>query len=665
MYDLPKEILETLELKLDHINPNGTETLDSGTEESIPQPPPANGGELPKSISCALCHQTFPTVQDQRNHVRSDLHSYNLKQRVRGAKPVSEHEFEAMVAGESLFFPLCCKDITKICADLDESLSGSDTESSEDEENGTQTKKEGNMLSTLLKRQANIDDDSGFETRKRKRGSGKAPIYWFGSSALPTNTSLGIYRSLFTPKEQEEENAVAVVRSKQLSPPSPPKRSDDEGGVPLPSTNIGPHIFMCMIGGGHFAGMLVSLTPKVTKTKGVEERQASVLAHKTFHRYTTRRKQGGAQSSNDMAKGNAHSAGASIRRYNEEALTKEVRELLTEWKDLIATSDLIFIRATSNTNRRTLFGPYDGQILRGDDPRIRGFPFSTRRPTQAELMRCFVELTRVKIHQVDEVAEAEARAKAAAEEDAKALAANLKKEASLRAKPQKDPAAEVALLHTSQLEAMIRRAKGPALVSYISTNSLSPDFVLHPPDSQQHHHAPTPLHLAASLNLPALISTLLAKSGADPRILNGEGKTAFEVAGDRATRDAFRLARSELGESRWDWAAARVPDGLSRADVDARAERERRDEAAKDASRRAADLERLKEEEKKRVAEREGAVNERRERKMGKGTMLGEKQITAEERREQEARGMTPEMRMRLERERRARAAERRMQQQQ
>ncbi|KAL8741257.1 MAG: hypothetical protein Q9190_006113, partial [Brigantiaea leucoxantha] len=140
--------------------------------------------------------------------------------------------------------------------------------------------------------------------------------------------------------------------------------------------------------------MIVSLAPKLVKRPtGVEERQAIVLAHKTFHRYTTRRKQGGAQSSNDSAKGAAHSAGASIRRYNEAALETDIRSLLSEWKDLINTSQLIFVRATGSANRRILFGPYEGQVLRHSDARNRGFPFSTRRATQAELMRAFVELT--------------------------------------------------------------------------------------------------------------------------------------------------------------------------------------------------------------------------------------------------------------------------------
>lgn len=49
-----------------------------------------------------------------------------------------------------------------------------------------------------------------------------------------------------------------------------------------------------------------------------------VLVHKTFHSYTVRARQGGTQSSRDGRSGGSHpkSAGASLRRYNEAALTQ-------------------------------------------------------------------------------------------------------------------------------------------------------------------------------------------------------------------------------------------------------------------------------------------------------------------------------------------------------
>lgn len=63
-----------------------------------------------------------------------------------------------------------------------------------------------------------------------------------------------------------------------------------------------------MLGGGHFAGAIF-------------EGNTAVL-HKTFHCYTVRAGQGGTQSSKDSKSGSSQpkSAGASLRRYNEQAL---------------------------------------------------------------------------------------------------------------------------------------------------------------------------------------------------------------------------------------------------------------------------------------------------------------------------------------------------------
>lgn len=565
--------------------------------------------------------------------MKSDWHSYNLKQKVRGAKPVSENEFE------------------KLLEELDESISGSGSESSNSEAEGRGD--QDNTLTALLKKQARLTSDNVEEimpSKRRPRGSGRPPLLWFSTNLLSSNTSLGIYRVLLTAAEQEDADIVEVIRRKQLRPvPAKPQIIDTGNGVPLPSTMTSPSIFMCMVGGGHFAGMIVSLAPKLGKTSGTEQRQAIIIAHKTFHRYTTRRKQGGAQSANDSAKGAAHSAGASIRRYNEAALEQEIRALLSEWRELIGNAQLIFVRATGSSNRRILFGPYEGQVLRQNDPRNRSFPFSTRRATQAELMRAFVELTRVKVSEVDEAALAAVAAAAEAE------AASHAKTPSIPAKvtpPKPSKEEETAALHTSQLQALIRRSKAPAVLSYLSSNSLSANYLFHPPTSHANHHAPTPLHLASSVNSPIVVLALLTKAGADPTAPNGERKVAFEVAGDRATRDAFREARFELGEEKWDWSATHVPPALSKAEVEKRNQREKVEAEKVEAQRRKGEEERLR---------KEGPKVEDASAGRKGGKVLGAVEKTAEERRAEDARGMTPEIRMRLERERRARAAEERM----
>jgi hypothetical protein len=495
-------------------------------------------------------------------------------------------------------------------------------------------------------------------------------MIWFDSPKLPKNTTLGVYRAVLPADEEDGESTlVKTIQNKQLAAKPPPKpqpksNQEEEGGVALPASMVqqdasaaGPHYFLCMIGGGHFAAMLVSLTPKLTKRAGVEDRSATVIAHKTFHRYTTRRKQGGSQSANDNSKGNAHSAGSSIRRYNEGALEQEVRDLLTEWKPWIDSAELVFVRASGTTNRRTIFGPYDGQVLSIKDTRLRGFPFNTRRATQAELMRAFVELTRVKVRTIDEAAlarEAEEAAAAAAKAQAKAQAQADKP--STPKPPKLTKAEEEAALHTTQIQALIRRSKAPGLVSYITSNNLSPDFRFFP--AEQNHHAPTPLHLAAASNSPACVTALLVKAGSDPTITNADSKPPFDIAGDRATRDAFRLARSTLGEDKWSWTAANIPSALSQAEVDARSAREKEEKASEEAAEK---TRREQETEKLRKADAEKS-EQGKEKKFGVGRTLVQKPaLTAEERRMEDARGMTDEMRMKLERERRARAAEERI----
>ncbi|KAL7938348.1 hypothetical protein V8C35DRAFT_330298 [Trichoderma chlorosporum] len=620
VYDLPPESLVGLTLKLD---------ADAIAETTTTTPPTQASGPshftFVGSQSCSLCQVAFPTVVGYRSHVKSDFHTYNLKQKLRGQSPVFEAEFEELIET------------------LDESLSGSDSDDSEDDED---SEYEESPLVALLKKQARQmekrngardDDETDDDETGGRPGKGKPPLIWFSSPLLPENTYFGIYRAIFTDKEQGQPDLVDVIRAKQLEPIAMPKPAKD-GTLP-PIAYKGPHFFLCMIGGGHFAAMVVSLAPRSAKSGSTTmDREATVLAHKTFHRYTTRRKQGGSQSANDNAKGKAHSVGSSLRRYNEAALVEDVRALLQDWKGLLDTSELLFIRATGTTNKKTLFG-YEGQVLQANDARIRGFPFNTRRATQNELMRSFIELTRLKVREIIPFKAGPPKAN---------LTQNKATTPKLVSLLPSEEDAE-AILHTTLLQAFVRRSKLPSLLSYLTENELGSDFEFFP--FGQHRHTPRLLHYAAAQNSAPLVLGLLTRGGANPLFKNEDGKTAFELAGDRPTRDAFRVARSELGEAEWDWDAGKVPPAMTKDEADRRNEREKQEADKKEADRRKAEEERLR---------AEGPKTPDQKAKKGKKVafMMAK---TPQELREEEARGLTPEMRVRLERERRARAAEERM----
>jgi hypothetical protein len=577
-------------------------------------------------IGCTLCKATFYNVEEQREHVRSDFHRYNLKLQIKGISPVSEATF------------------IKQIGDLDESISGSESEESEEEELDAKTNGDSTLMA-LLKRQAKISQQVEYGESVVKRqptSAGNAPLLWLQSPKVGDDITVGIYKALLSEpeKEQAKTGLVELLRSKQVKPVHGKQSGPASALKALPTSD--PHFLLLMIGGGHFAASIVSLVPELRKGPGgVEERHPIVKAHKTFHRYTTRRKQGGSQSANDNAKGAAHSAGSSIRRYNEAALETDVRNLLSEWRAMIETAELLFVRATGATSRRTLFGPYDGQVLQVKDQRLRGFPFNTRRPTQAELLRSFSELTRLKISTLTEAA-------AEAPKEPKPAKAPKPKPTPIKLSREE----EASLLHTSQLQALIRRTKAPALLLYLTKNNLSPNFRFHHPSD--HHHTPTPLHLSASTNSPALVLALLTKAHADPTAVNADGKTPYQIAGDARTRDAFRIARHILGESDINWAAAHIPSALTPAEAESRASAEKAADEAAENERRKGDMERIH-------AEEDARQVGKMERRAGAGRSLGVVEKSGSEKREEEGRGLTIEMKARLERERRARAAEERM----
>ena len=570
--------------------------------------------------SCTLCSVKFLHVGEQRDHAKSDWHRYNLSRKLKGQDAIDESGFEDLIKDR-----------------IDDSISGSDTSHSDSEEHEVN-----DMLSTNFRKQATVR--KGWETpdtleRGRKSGTAHSPLIWFSSPLLPSRMSLGAYRALFTKQEQEGNNAIEALQRKQVSA---------VWGQSHNRSPSAPDMFLCMVGGGHFAAMIVSLIPNLTKrVNGVEERQATIIAHKTFHRYITRRKQGGSQSANDSAKGAAHSAGAGIRRHNEAALSSEIRTLLADWSTMISQCQLLFFRATGKTNQRMLFGPYEDQVLHSNDSRIRSFPFTTRRATAAELKRAFIELTRMKSSQVTEPSSPSPPTT----KDRHTINPQIQHAASSEdpSTKQVSKEEETAILHTSQLQALIRRSKASAVIAYLTNNSLSPNFIFHPPNSHSNYHAPTPLHLASSLNASVVILSLLTKVGADPTVTNHKGRVPFDITGDRSARDAFRVARFELGETRWSWTSAHCPPPISKMEASSRAERDR------------------KEVEMVEVAQRKLATDllERKANGLGTGSILnlekspGEK--SALERREQEGRGLTPEIKARLEREKRARAAEERL----
>ncbi|XP_067994934.1 tRNA endonuclease ANKZF1 isoform X9 [Melanerpes formicivorus] len=155
----------------------------------------------------------------------------------------------------------------------------------------------------------------------------------------------------------------------------------------LQSLNTSTCWVVLMMGGGHFAGAVF---------RGPEMQE-----HKTFHRYTVRARQGTAQGLRDaQSPGSApRSAGASLRRYNEAALLKDIQDLLAAWAQHLKEAQRIFLRAPRH-NRALLFGGRNPPLTQSD-PRVCHIPLSTRRATLREVLRVHTVLASLQVYGKD------------------------------------------------------------------------------------------------------------------------------------------------------------------------------------------------------------------------------------------------------------------------
>ncbi|KAJ8489201.1 hypothetical protein ONZ51_g3086 [Trametes cubensis] len=656
VFSLPKGLLDTL-VPRNVLN-------QTAAPETIPPPrsesPPPTAQPAVGSRACNIClGATFVDVEDQRAHFRSDWHRYNVKVRLNGGEPVSEARFSQLVDG------------------LEDSISGS--ASSSEEDSG-----ESDAVSALVSKTRKLarpssPDDNTIATLPQ------TPLVWFHS---PPSTQIGIYKAIFS-KATASSDYLAELKEMQ------------SGG------EQGRTWAMFMTAGGHFAGAIVRVKRPdgeddddggLTK-KGKPRRPKSeieVLKHKTFHRYTTRRKQGGSQSINDNSKNKAISAGAMLRRYGEQALRDDIRNLLQDWAEDIHDCERIWIRA-SVSNRR-IFLDYEGAIIEKGDERLRTFPFPTRRPTQAELSRCLQELTRVKVSHLTE--------EALRAQDEALLASLPKPKPQPTTQPESQPKAKEKPIQPqlsreeeqlrdkwTRLLDMIKRGRLDTLKSFWEREGAALGGVNTSVPEWTEERGGTLLQVATHVGQEDIIRWLLEDLRADPTIdvpaprtgvpadaedswqesdtdaprlprPKGGRRTAYDLARTKEVRNIFRRCAAAHPDW-WDWLGteqgARVPSALS-------AEMEEGREEKKKARRKGLKGKVREREAREREKEREASatpppvVEARTVAKPAKEEpVTGPRRLGGSSAGMESVTGLTPEMRARIERERRARAAEARL----
>ena len=270
-----------------------------------------------------------------------------------------------------------------------------------------------------------------------------------------------------------------------------------------------PRWAVCALRSGHFAG-------------AVFNGQEAVI-HKAIHRYTVRAKAGGSQSACDGGK-KVKSVGSSLRRYGEQRLAEEIKELMTDkWAPHLAECELILI-SVSKRMRPTLVGTEKEPFL-PDPRRVRRLPFMIGKPTFEAVQAAYLRAASV-VFCEESVADA------------------------VTARFRPAPASE----------APLPKVDGPTPVEPGASKAAPVDEVV-VKYSEEEDSLFSTLHAAAKANDVDTIFQQMDQ-GADPTARDSKGRVPYYLCTSWQAREAFRKWRGS-NEDAWDWASAQVPEGIT------------------------------------------------------------------------------------------------------
>ncbi|KAL1217125.1 hypothetical protein V5N11_021462 [Cardamine amara subsp. amara] len=471
--------------------------------------------------TCNTCKIEFVSLQDQRSHFKSDIHRLNIKLSVAGKAILKEDDVDELTS-ESV-------------QDYDvSSISGSEDE-------------------------ADTRPSFHFDAQK---GIDKKKLF----IRLQTGDKVSIWKSLI----MDESERVSFGNDRGVSLDDCGSLAENEVTQRLRNLireNMEDRQMRIVLlaSGGHFAACVFH--------------GKSVVAHKTFHRYVVRAKAGKKQSTKDGSSGRSiHSAGASLRRYNELALKKDIQELLASWKPYFDGAACVFVHAPSSSRQLLYNGgkPY----FSCQNCAVRNVPFTIRRPTFKESQRIYNQLTQI---------------------------AYVPEEIFIN-QPEDTKANTVVQTHNEDSGETSRKEEPDETSSTSRVLEEEPNLIEEEDLGDGVTGTSTPLHEAAkSGNCERVLEFL--EEGMDPCAKDERGRTPYMLANEKEVRNTFRRFMASNLE-KWNWHDAKVPSPLTKEMEESQAAKQAEKDAKQKA--RAKELKKLrKAREKKAQAEAAQAEKEK------------------------------------------------------
>lgn len=534
MRKIPLTDVEALKCLLEGLRLSGDHEFVNNTVNILQIVPDRNDDA---GTHCMTCQYTFGSRKNQVGHYKSDWHRYNLKLKVMGKMMVTEKKFEEIM-------------------DEISSISGSESDSSETLDSDDEIK-----LQKALSKVPSVNTES-VKTEVLQSPLRGPKIYFRNSS----DQLFSVYKCILP---HMHDGILTFSNMENIN------------------SHLMEHKKICIIllSAGHFAAAVLQ--------------GGDVIVHKTFHRYVLRAKQGTVQSLRD--KQNAgfsapKSGGATLRRYNEDALTRDIQRLLNSWKDVhISSCSYIFLRAPHHS--KGIF--YNGKTAPLDrkDVRIKGIPFPTRRPTFNELKRVHSELFSIFLHDNRESLGVEQKSVINEQMSQEKVfsyksmhvespCTEKRKQKKLKSKIDKslsNPAATASgesqdedfrSSISDELFTVCKTADIAGLKAVISSIECELEDENNEHQSEKKSHSlvnllnqpfgkenVTLLHIAAKAGHRDIVWHLL-QCGADPAFKNIYSMTPYSVSSDKAMRNTFRRFMAENSEM-YDYKSACIPAPLT------------------------------------------------------------------------------------------------------
>jgi rubrerythrin len=490
--------------------------------------------------------EPFASRIEQAAHFQSDLHIVNLKRRLAEKLPMTQEQWEE------------CRD--ELLKDLSSDEDGDDDEDDgidEDEDDAFRVHESASSSSTRSgggnssASACVYDADDGEELQRVNAMVNAVDLEGVRHSTTKTNGPQLVFRLGGTDRELAVSRTLFPILAEQWSP----WRTLHDT---LRAESAATKWFVLLMQSGKVAAAIFQ-GPRC-------------MVHKCFRRYTIRAKSGGSQAASDSSGSKAQSAGSQMRRQGEQKLKADLWHLLHAWVDELRTCHCL-LASVPKSMRPILFAP-ESPVDKADG-RLRWVPFAVQKPTLEEIMRVHMIASTSYVREAaTEAMQQHGVPLNAIAEEGEGLSEAVKVKASevvLDAEVEWDEAddrlsgmgaslAQICLRVEPSEEGGV--AAGEALSALLQSlcgdDGLDACDIRHLVNRGIGQDGETLLHMAARVGNHTCLLGLL-QSGADPTQRTLKNRTAYSLAKDKATREAFRRVRGVLGEASADWDKAGVP----------------------------------------------------------------------------------------------------------